>query len=143
MSKPSLSIVWLSAIVTVILLMFFWGYMDKRSNQLDPEVAYCNGTLSECVGKKIKFFGTTTNEQFQHTSYPSGSYTEESLLANKRYGVVVIYTQSPLNVPNNTALEVVGTVVDASVAPQAGSKAEAGSRDYQILVDEWKLWKIQ
>lgn len=99
---------------------------------------FCEGPLSECVNKQVKFTGTVSNLMQAHMVSPRDGYTHESYLDNPSTDQIVIYTKQPLGVSAGKKIEVIGKVIAVQGGGEPGEKLEQATAEYQILVDSWK-----
>lgn len=136
MQKNFLFLIAALAIVGAGVLLF--TSLSPKSMSDDSSVQFCNGPLSECVEKPVKYIGTVSNLMQQHLVSPRDGYNYEAYLDNLQSPQIVIYTKQPLGVSAGKKIEVTGKVIAVGTAGGAGQKLEEPYTEYQILVDSWR-----
>lgn len=92
----------------------------------------CTGSLSQCVGQRVKIQGTLSLPGQSFVVQPEG-YPETHYLHIPDQGVIVFYTQRPLQASPEDSLEVEGVVM----AVGSEGKGEEFT-EYQLKVDTWR-----
>lgn len=137
MQKSLVYVIAVMAVVATALFLFTFENKKSITQTTDSSRELCTGPLAQCVGKKVTLIGAVSDLQFQSMSSPNGEFFKRKTLYVENYGPVAVFTKFPINVPDDTKIEVVGEV-KAITGGGSGTKLGEVMTEYNILVDSWK-----